>query len=116
MPRIRAGSSGLKPRTAKTGRSAMRRAGLATLASPIAKNFTEDQLAAIAERMQARPGDLLLFSADTFEVTCKALHTLRKRFGEELRLYDPQTMHFSWIVEFPMFAWDEEEKTWAAVQ
>ncbi len=85
------------------------------LASPIAKNFTEDQLAAIAERMQARPGDLLLFSADTFEVTCKALHTLRKRFGEELRLYDPRAMHFSWVVEFPMFAWDDDEKNWAAM-
>jgi aspartyl-tRNA synthetase len=85
------------------------------LASPIAKNFTEGQLAQIAERMKAEPGDLLLFSADTFEVTCKALHTLRKRFGEELRLYDPQTMHYSWVVEFPMFAWDEEEKNWVAM-
>jgi aspartyl-tRNA synthetase len=85
------------------------------LASPIAKNFTEGQLAQIAERMKAESGDLLLFSADTFEVTCKALHTLRKRFGEELRLYDPRTMHYSWVVEFPMFAWDEEEKTWAAM-
>jgi aspartyl-tRNA synthetase len=85
------------------------------LASPIAKNFNEEQLAKIAERMKAEAGDLLLFSADTFEVTCKALHTVRKRFGEELRLYDPQAMHFSWVVEFPMFAWDEEEKGWTAM-
>ena len=42
-----------------------------------------------AERMQAAPGDLLLFVADTFEVTCKALYALRKRFGEELKLYEP---------------------------
>jgi aspartyl-tRNA synthetase len=85
------------------------------LASPIAKNFTEEQLAKIADRLKAEPGDLLLFSADTFEVTCKALHTLRKRFGEELRLYDPQTMNFSWVVEFPMFAWDEESNAWTAM-
>jgi aspartyl-tRNA synthetase len=85
------------------------------LASPIAKNFTEEQLAKIADRLKAQPGDLLLFSADTFEVTCKALHTLRKRFGEELRLYDPEAMHYSWVVEFPMFAWDDEEKNWAAM-
>jgi aspartyl-tRNA synthetase len=39
--------------------------------------------------MQAEPGDLLLFVADTFEVTCKALHGLRKRLGAELKLYDP---------------------------
>jgi aspartyl-tRNA synthetase len=86
-----------------------------TLASPIAKNFTPELLAKIAERMQAKPGDFLLFVADTFDVTCKALHNLRKRLGEELKLYEPSTMNFSWVVEFPMFAWDAEEKTWAAM-
>ncbi|HEY2828206.1 MAG TPA: aspartate--tRNA ligase [Pirellulales bacterium] len=86
-----------------------------TLASPIAKNFTPALLSKIADCMQAAPGDFLLFVADSFEVSCKALHNLRKRLGEELKLYDPAAMHFSWIVEFPMFAWDEEEKTWAAM-
>ena len=86
-----------------------------TLASPIAKNIAPPLLAKIAERMQAAPGDFLLFVADSFEISCKALHNLRKRLGEELKLYDPAAMHFSWIVEFPMFAWDEEEKTWAAM-
>lgn len=85
------------------------------LASPIAKNFSESLLAQIAERMKAEPSDLLLFVADTFEVTCKALYGLRRRFGEELRLYDPRAMHFSWVVEFPMFAFDQEEKRWAAM-
>jgi aspartyl-tRNA synthetase len=72
-------------------------------------------LAKIAERMQAAPGDLLLFVADQFEVTCKALYALRKRLGEELKLYDPATKNFSWIVEFPMFAWDAESNCWAAM-
>src|SRR6185295_7171686 len=72
-------------------------------------------LARFAERMSAQQGDLLLFVADRFEVTCKALYALRKRFGEELKLYDPATKSFSWIVEFPMFAWDEESKCWAAM-
>ncbi len=85
------------------------------LNSPIAKNFTPELLAKIAQKMQAQPGDFLLFVADTFEVSCKALHNLRKRLGEELKLYDPQAMHFSWVVEFPMFAWVEEEKSWAAM-
>jgi aspartyl-tRNA synthetase len=85
------------------------------LASPIAKNFEPALLTKIAERMQAEPGDLLLFVADQFEVTCKALYALRKRFGEELRLYDPATKHFSWVVEFPMFAWDEESGCWASM-
>jgi aspartyl-tRNA synthetase len=85
------------------------------LASPIAKNFTPEMLKRISERMQAKPGDLLFFVADSFEVTCKTLYGLRKRFGAEFKLYDPKTMHFSWIVEFPMFAWDAEEKCWAAM-
>ena len=59
-----------------------------------------------AGRMDAEPGDLLLFVADKFEVTCKALYGLRKRLAAELKLYDPATMHFSWVVEFPMFAYD----------
>ncbi len=84
------------------------------LSSPSAKNFAPVLLDRLAERMQAQPGDLLLFVADKFEVTCKALHGLRKRFGEELRLYDPAQMHFSWVVEFPMFELDEEEQTWVA--
>ncbi len=86
-----------------------------TLASPIAKNFQPTELADLAKRFDAAPGDLLLLVADTFEVSSKALYALRKRFGEELKLYDPQTMHFSWVVEFPMFARDEETGNWAAM-
>ncbi len=86
-----------------------------TLASPIAKNFSPALLAHIAERMGAEPGDLLLFVADQFEVTCKALYALRKRLGEALKLYDPATRHFSWVVEFPMFAPDAETGGWAAM-
>ena len=85
------------------------------LASPIAKNFSPTLLAKIAERMSATSGDLLLFVADQFEVTCKALYALRKRFGEELKLYDPASKSYSWIVEFPMFARDGESGGWAAM-
>ena len=86
-----------------------------TLASPIAKNFSPELLAKISERMGGQPGDFLVFVADKFEVTCKALYALRKRFGVDLKLYDPNEMNFSWVVEFPMFAYDEEEKGWAAM-
>jgi aspartyl-tRNA synthetase len=85
------------------------------LASPIAKNFSPDILRRIADRMHAEPGDLLVFVADSFEVSCKSLYGLRKRFGVDLKLYDPRTKHFSWIVEFPMFAKDEENGNWAAM-
>ncbi len=56
-----------------------------------------------------------MIAADKFEVTCKTLYALRKRLGAELKLYDPMTMTFSWIVEFPMFALDMEEDCWTAM-
>lgn len=86
-----------------------------TLASPIAKNFDAALLERIGRRMDAAPGDLLLIVADQFEVTCKALYGLRKRLGAELKLYDPGAMNFSWVVEFPMFAVDDEEGGWTAM-
>jgi len=86
-----------------------------TLASPIAKNFEPEILVGIAERLEAQAGDLLLFVADTFEVTSRALSGLRNRLGAELQLYDPSQMHFSWIVEFPMFALDPQEQSWTAM-
>ncbi len=86
-----------------------------SLFSPIAKNFSQEHLDEIKSRMQAEPGDLLLFIADTWEVSCKSLYAIRKRMGIELELYDPKQMHFSWIVEFPMFDRDEEAGRWVAM-
>ena len=86
-----------------------------TLASPIAKNFTPELLDEIKATMDAEPGDLILIVADAFEVTCKALYGLRKRLGAELKLYNPEEMNFSWIVEFPMFEKDEETGRWVAM-
>lgn len=86
-----------------------------TLDSSAAKNFTTEMLQKLAQRMEAVPGDILLFVADSWEVTCKSLHGLRKRLGAELKLYDPRQMHFSWVVEFPMFEYDKEEQRWGAM-
>lgn len=85
------------------------------LFSPIAKNFTEAQLEEFKTRMQAKPGDIMFFVADTWAVSCKALHNLRKKIGVDLKLYDPKTMNFSWVVEFPMFEYDAEEKRWVSM-
>jgi len=86
-----------------------------TLGSTIAKNFTPELLQQFAIRLNAEPGDLLLFVADTFAVTCKALYALRSKIGREMKLYEPGTMNFSWIVEFPMFEYDSEEQRWSAM-
>ncbi len=81
---------------------------------PVAKN-----LAGVADPLKAwlgcGPGDLALIVADSFDVTCKALHMLRKRLGARLGLYDPAAMHFSWVVDFPMFAHDTETGGWASM-
>ena len=86
-----------------------------TLQSTIAKNFKPELLKEIGSRLKAEPGDLLLFIADTWKVTCKALYALRQKIGAEMKLYDPKTMNFSWVVEFPMFDFDDEEKRWVAM-
>ena len=86
-----------------------------SLWSPVSKNFADTLLARIGQRLDAQPGDLLLFVADSWEVTCKALAALRKRLAAELKLYDPRAMNFSWVVEFPMFEWNKDERRWDAM-
>jgi hypothetical protein len=85
-----------------------------SFSGPVAKN-----LAGVADALKAKlgcePGDLALIVADSFDVTCKALHMLRKRLGATLGLYDPNAMHFSWVVDFPMFAKDTESGGWASM-
>ena len=81
---------------------------------PVAKNLG-GIAGPLRDALAAAPGDLVLIVADSFEVTCKALHTLRKRLGADLGLYDPQAMHFSWVVDFPMFARDTESGGWASM-
>lgn len=86
-----------------------------SLWSPVSKNLEPAVLDGFKERFQAQPGDLILMLADSWEVTCKGLHGLRKRLGAELQLYDPKQMHFSWVIEFPMFDRDPEEDRWVAM-
>ena len=85
------------------------------LTGPIAKNFTDRQLDAISKRLGAKPNDFILFSADTFPTTCRVLNGLRRRLAAELGLIDPNEMNFCWVVRFPMFDWDEENKRWIAM-
>ena len=86
-----------------------------TMFSPIAKNFKPEELDEIKSRMDAKPGDLIMIIADSWETSCKALYGLRKSVGAELKLYDPETMHFSWVVQFPMFDHDADGDRWNAM-
>ncbi len=86
-----------------------------SLVSGWTKKIEPEILAEIGKRTEAAPGDLIFIVGGSFEMTCKALYSLRKRFGVELKLYDPEQMHFSWIVEFPMFEHDPAEGRWVAM-
>lgn len=85
------------------------------LGGAITKFFDADLLKKFSERLGAEPGDLILFAADQFAGTCKVLHALRTKIGKEMELYAADAMNFSWVIEFPMFEYDEEAKRWQAM-
>ncbi|GBD08294.1 Aspartate--tRNA ligase [Candidatus Thermoflexus japonica] len=96
--------------------------GLVTLAftgdgvkGTVAKFLTEGEQAIIAERTGAGAGDLVCMVADAPETVAKALGGLRLLFRDRLRLADPDEFAFAWILEFPMFEWNEEEGRWEAM-
>jgi len=80
------------------------------LQSPIVKNLSDDVLKALLERCGAENGDLLFFGADTKDVVNNALGYLRVELGKDLALYDAKSNQFVWVVDFPMFEWDAENK------
>ncbi len=82
---------------------------------PIAKFFNEEQLQFLLTKMDAKDNDLLLFVSDAkYEVVCDALAAIRNYLGKELKLYDPHTFDFLWVVDFPMFEYDEETQRYYA--
>ncbi|WP_376788750.1 aspartate--tRNA ligase [Thermoflexus sp.] len=80
-----------------------------------ARFLTEGEQAVIAERTGAGVGDLICMVADAPETVAKALGGLRLLFRDRLRLADPNEFAFAWILEFPMFEWNEEEGRWEAM-
>ena len=84
------------------------------LDSPIAKFFSAEHQQAIIAKLAAEPGDLLFCVADTFKVSSAALSALRNRLGRELNLYDPMELKIAWVLDFPMFQWNDEDKRWDA--
>lgn len=85
------------------------------LKSPIAKFFSEDQMAAIVDRMQGQAGDILFFVADKPSVVADALGHLRVELAQRLGLINPEEYNFVWVTQFPLLEYDETEKRWSAV-
>jgi aspartyl-tRNA synthetase len=80
---------------------------------PVAK-FLQEKADAINEELGAKSGDLILFVAGSFHVVCDSLGYLRRHFGEELGLTDPNQWNYVWVVNWPMFEYDEGFGKWIA--
>ncbi len=83
--------------------------------SPIAKFFKEGQIAAIAARLEAKPGDLMLFIADSAKITADTLGYLRLLVGKRRDLIDETKLNFLWVTDFPLVEWNEEEGRYDAM-
>ena len=84
--------------------------------SGIVKFFSEDTLASVSERMGAKPGDIMMFVADKPKVVSDALANLRLHLGDKLGLIDPNRFDFLWVIDFPMFVWNEDENQYEPSQ
>ena len=85
------------------------------LQSPIVKNINSDALKAIMDKTKASNGDLIFFGADKGKVVNEALGALREKIGHDKGLVNDLVWAPLWIVDFPMFDFDEENKRWNAL-
>ena len=91
-----------------------RAGGREGLQSPIIKFLSDEALAGIMQRTGAADGDLVFFGADSAKVVCDALGALRLKVAQDLKLVTPGWRPL-WVVDFPMFEWDADEKRWVAM-
>jgi len=83
--------------------------------SPIAKFFTEGELAALVGRLGGRPGDLCLLVADGAGVAARSLGALRLHLASRLELVDRNRFSFVWVTGFPLLEYDDAERRLKAV-
>lgn len=86
-----------------------------TFKSSVDKFYTQDDLKAWAEKMDAKPGDLMLVLSGDAEKTRKQLNVLRLHMGDLLELKDPYNYKPLWVVDFPLLEWDEEHERYHAM-
>ena len=83
--------------------------------SPIAKFFKDGQVKEMASRLGAKPGDLLMFIADSPRIVAETLGYLRLLMGKRLNLIDEKKLNFLWVTDFPLVEWNADEKRWDAM-
>ncbi|HEY3289446.1 MAG TPA: aspartate--tRNA ligase [Anaerolineae bacterium] len=77
-----------------------------------AAKLSDTEKTSIIAASNSKPGDLLLFVADTPKIVNEALSDLRLELGHRLKLADDNVLAFCWVIDFPLFEWNEEEKRW----
>ncbi len=80
--------------------------------SGIAKFLSKQIQDLLLEKLEAKPGDLLFFCADKPKIVNDVLSKIRNTLGSQLVLIDTNKYAFCWIVDFPLFYWNEDEKMW----
>lgn len=103
-----------RPQVGATGLVYIRYNADGTLKSSVDKFYTEEDLKAIAERFEAKPGDLMLILAGEAEKTRKALNVLRLEVAQQRGLRDPNNYKFLWVIDFPLLEWAEDDNRWVA--
>ena len=86
-----------------------------SIKSSVGKFYSDDTLRKWLERGAANPGDLMLILAGPTMKTRKQLNELRLHMGSELGLRDPQKFSCLWVVDFPLFEWDDETQRYYAM-
>ncbi len=86
-----------------------------TFKSSFAKFMTREELSAIVQRLDGKPGDLLLFAADKNKVVYDVLGALRCELAKNLELQDKDIYHFLWVTEFPLLEYSEEQERYVAM-
>ena len=84
------------------------------ITSPIVKFLSEEEMKAIIEKTEAKTGDVIFIVADKKKVVASALGALRLKIGKDLELINKDDFKFLWVVDFPMFDYDEEEQRYKA--
>lgn len=86
-----------------------------SIKSPITKFFSEEISQKICARMDATPGDIIFFGADTYSIVSDSLGHLRLELARKRDMLDADTYSFLWVTEFPLLEWNEEDRRYTAV-
>ncbi len=86
-----------------------------TVRSPISKFLSDEEVDLLVARLEAEPGDMLLLVADQADTAATVLGRLRSHLGRELGLIDESVHAFCWVLDFPMYEWDDDNDRWEAM-